>query len=281
MPGGHRAGRPPARRRWSRIERDLRAAAGPLIAGIDEVGRGPLAGPVVACAVVMPPDGRAIPGVDDSKRLPASTRLRLAAKIRERAVALALGAASVREIERLNIYHATTLAIRRALRRLRPIPDHVIIDGRRIAALETPHTAVVGGDSRCYSVACASIVAKVIRDRLMISLARRYPQYAWERNVGYGTRRHVTGLGQHGLTPHHRRTFFRVRQLTLDFEGEVATTHEVELLIGDGLTDFDEAADVALERAVATGADAEIEELLPLQIEEHAADDTSRGEIAW
>ena len=243
MAAGHPTGRKPARHRWSRIEHDLRAVAGPLIAGIDEVGRGPLAGPVVACAVVMPPDARAIRGVDDSKRLPPVLRARLAARIRERALALGLGAASVREIERLNIYHATTLAMRRALRRLRIAPDHVIIDGRRIATLETPHTAVVGGDSRCYSVACASIVAKVTRDRLMKALARRYPMYAWDRNVGYGTRRHVSGLGEHGPTPHHRRTFFRVRQLTLDLDG-AGVAHEVELLIGDGLTDFDEAIDL-------------------------------------
>src|SRR3954470_8832961 len=141
--GNMRASSSPKRHRWSVIERDLRQTFGPLIAGIDEVGRGPLAGPVVACAVVMPPDVRAIPGVDDSKRLLAAERVRLAAKIRERALGVAVGAASVREIDRLNIYHATVLAMRRALGRLPVKPDHVVIDGNRIRTLTVEHTAVV------------------------------------------------------------------------------------------------------------------------------------------
>src|SRR5688572_25843071 len=169
------------RRRWTPFERDLRASVGPLIAGVDEVGRGPLAGPVVACAVIMPPDVRAIAGVDDSKRLTALQRLRLAGLIRRRAICVSLGAASAREIDRWNIYHATTLAIRRALGRLVSPPDHVVLDGRAIRALGVPHTAIVGGDARCYSIACASIIAKVTRDRVMKALAKRYPTYGWER----------------------------------------------------------------------------------------------------
>ena len=204
-------GRPRAgRRRWSSLERELRAAHGPLIAGVDEVGRGPLAGPVVACAVVMPPDARAIPGVDDSKRLAPDERVRLAARIRARALALAVGAASVREIDRLNIYHANTLAIRRALARLERmgiVPDHVLVDGKPIRTLGVAHTALVKGDARCYAVACASIVAKVTRDRLMLRLATRHPGYAWERNVGYGTTAHWAGINTLGLTAHHRRSF--------------------------------------------------------------------------
>jgi len=195
------------RRRWSAIERDLRAGASSLIAGVDEVGRGPLAGPVVACAVIMPPDMRAVAGVDDSKRLSAADRVRLAATIRERALAVGIGAASVREIDRVNIYHATVLAMRRALARLTMSPDHVLVDGKPIRTLAVPHTAVVGGDGRCFSIACASIVAKVTRDRLMASLARHYPAYAWERNAGYGTPDHLAGLAAAGMTPHHRRTF--------------------------------------------------------------------------
>ena len=195
------------RRRWSAIERDLRRAGGPLIAGVDEVGRGPLAGPVVACAVVMPPDARAIPGVADSKQLTPATRQRLARLIIARAVAISVGAASVEEIERLNIYHATTLAMRRALTRLSVAPDHVVVDGRPIRALGIRHVAVVRGDARCFSVACASIVAKVTRDRLMARLATRYPGYGWERNCGYATREHVAGLATRGLSPHHRRGF--------------------------------------------------------------------------
>ena len=204
------ADRSPARarrHRWSPLERELRQQIGPLIAGMDEVGRGPLAGPVVACVVVMPPGERAIAGVDDSKRLTAAQRERLAVRIRARALAYALGAASVREIDEVNIYKATVRAMRRALGRLRLMPDHLIVDGKPIRTLGVEHTAVVGGDGRCYSVACASIVAKVTRDRLMRALARRYPHYHWERNVGYGTPAHLAGLWEHGATVHHRRSF--------------------------------------------------------------------------
>ena len=204
------ADRSPARarrHRWSPLERELRQQIGPLIAGMDEVGRGPLAGPVVACVVVMPPDERAIAGVDDSKRLTAAQRERLAVRIRARALAYALGAASVREIDEVNIYKATVRAMRRALGRLRLMPDHLIVDGKPIRTLGVEHTAVVGGDGRCYSVACASIIAKVTRDRLMRALARRYPHYHWERNVGYGTPAHLAGLWEHGATVHHRRSF--------------------------------------------------------------------------
>ena len=197
------------------MERDLRATVGPMIAGVDEVGRGPLAGPVVACAVIMPPDRRAIAGVDDSKCLTARQRLRLAGLIRQRALAVGLGAASAREIDRINIYHATTLAIRRALGRLAAAPDHIILDGRMIRTLGVPHTAIVHGDARCYSIACASIIAKVTRDRVMKALAKRYPPYGWERNVGYTTAKHLAGLAAAGATPHHRRSFIPVYQLAL------------------------------------------------------------------
>ena len=180
------------------------------------MGRGSLAGPVVACAVIMPPDARAIAGVDDSKRLTAAQRERLSHQIRRRALALALGAASSREIDRLNIFHATVLAMRRALRRLTVPPDHVLIDGRQLRTLGVTHTAVVGGDGRCHSIACASIIAKVTRDRLMRSLAARHPLYSWERNVGYGTRVHWEAVESNGACCHHRRTFLVSRQLTLE-----------------------------------------------------------------
>ena len=198
------------------MERELRRTLGAHIAGMDEVGRGPLAGPVVACAVIMPPDVRAIAGVDDSKRLTAAERTRLAVKIRERAVTYGIGAASVREIDRVNIYHATVIAMRRALARLGVTPSHVLIDGKPIRTLETPHTALVGGDDSCYTIACASILAKVTRDRIMQALAPRHPNYLWERNVGYSTLAHLQGLAQHGVTPHHRKSFIPVRQLSLD-----------------------------------------------------------------
>lgn len=212
----------PARRRWSEIERELRKARGPLIAGVDEVGRGPLAGPVVACAVIMPPNERAIRGVDDSKALTAAERSRLAPLIRDRALAVGVGAASVREIDRLNIYHASTLAMRRALGRLAIAPDHVLIDGKSIRTLTIAHTAVVHGDARCFSIACASIIAKVTRDRLMRQLGDRYPTYRWAQNSGYATPDHVAGLAAAGLTPHHRRSFMRIRQqLSLDFDAPI------------------------------------------------------------
>src|SRR3954453_12944886 len=198
--------------RWKPIERELRKTAGPLIAGVDEVGRGPLAGPVVACAVIMPPDQRAIAGVDDSKKITADAREGLAIRIRERAVCYGIGAASVREIDRHNIYQATVIAMRRALRRLSAAPNHVLVDGKPFRTLEIPHTAIVGGDDVCYTIACASILAKVTRDRIMQGLAGRYPNYLWERNVGYSTMAHIQGLAAHGVTPHHRRSFIPVAQ---------------------------------------------------------------------
>jgi ribonuclease HII len=236
-------------RRWSALERELRASRGPLLAGVDEVGRGPLAGPVVACAVIMPPDARAIRFVDDSKKLDGPEREKLAARIRERALTVAVGAASVREIDRVNIYHAAVLAMRRALRRLRVAPDHVLVDGNPIRTLGVEHTAVVGGDACCHSIACASIVAKVTRDRLMHSLARRYPHYRWETNVGYGTTEHHAGLAAHGLTPHHRRSFGPVAQLNLPLDAMPAVSPvqlvDVELgpaddapLVADALRDL-------------------------------------------
>ena len=221
--------------RWTKIERDLRAAHGPLLAGVDEVGRGPLAGPVVACAVIMPAEAKAIRGVDDSKLLPAAQRDKLAGRIRERALAIAIGAASVREIDRLNIYHASTLAIRRAILRLPITPQHVVLDGNRIRALGVEHTAVVGGDGRCHSIACASIIAKVTRDRLMKALARRHPQYRWETNVGYGTSEHHAGLAAHGITRHHRRSFTAVAQLSLGLAASLIDEHA---LVADALADI-------------------------------------------
>src|SRR5476649_670337 len=173
-----------------------------MLAGVDEVGRGPLAGPVVACAVVMPADARAIRGVDDSKVLPPDQRELLATRILARAVCVSLGAASVREIDRLNIYQATVLAMRRAIGRLTVQPNHILIDGNPIRTLGLEHTALVDGDARCHSIACASIIAKVTRDRLMRALARRHPHYRWETNKGYGTADHLAGLASHGLTSH-------------------------------------------------------------------------------
>lgn len=216
--------------RWKPIERELRRTVGPLIAGVDEVGRGPLAGPVVACAVIMPPETRAIAGVDDSKKLTPAARTRLAVKIRQRAVSIGVGAASVREIDRINIYQATVLAMGRALARLSVAPNHVLVDGKPFRTLQVPHTAIVGGDDACYSIACASIIAKVTRDRVMHALASRYPNYRWERNVGYSTIAHLQGLAQHGATPHHRRSFMPVGQLSLELSVDGAPQTDLSAL---------------------------------------------------
>ena len=173
------------------------------IAGVDEVGRGPLAGPVVAAAVVLAP-GTFVQGAADSKRLSAAVRARVFPEVVHVASAVAVGAASVREINRLNVLEATALAMRRALGRLSMIPEHVVLDGLPMRGLGRAHDAVVGGDALIHSVACASIVAKVVRDRLMRRLALRYPGYGWERNAGYGTRDHLDALRVLGPTAHHR-----------------------------------------------------------------------------
>lgn len=191
------------------------------VAGVDEVGRGPLAGPVVAAAVVLPPFTR-IDGVDDSKVLTADEREALEQVIQARALAVGVGAASVREIERHNILGATVRAMDRALcalGRCTPsvAPSRVLVDGPPLSALPWDHEGVIGGDGRVHSVSCASVVAKVVRDRLMCRLAQRHPSYGWERNAGYGTPEHSRALRECGPTPHHRRTFSGVQpQLDLD-----------------------------------------------------------------
>jgi ribonuclease HII len=177
-----------------------------VVAGVDEVGRGPLAGPVVAAAVVLRP-GCPIEGADDSKRLSALERTRLDREIRQSALAFGLGAASVREIDRLNIARATALAMRRALEALPVEPDHVVVDGRPVSDLGRDHEAVVGGDARIHSIGCASIIAKTCRDALMLRLAARYPGFRWNTNKGYGTPAHLAALKELGPSPHHRRSF--------------------------------------------------------------------------
>jgi ribonuclease HII len=192
--------------RW---ERPLWRGGATRIAGVDEVGVAPTSGAVVAAAVIMSPNCHRIPGVRDSKTLSAGQRERLAPIIRRRAVAIGVGAASVADIDRLNIYHATHLAMRRAIARLGG-HDHVLVDGLRIADFESqvgPYTAIVDGDARVYSIACASVIAKTVRDRMMTNLAARYPEYGWDRNAGYATREHRDAIRAYGLTPHHRKSW--------------------------------------------------------------------------
>lgn len=183
-----------------------------LIAGVDEVGRGPLAGPVTAAAVVLDPD-RVPAGLDDSKKLSASARERLFDEIA--AVAeVSVAHASVVEIDELNILYASHLAMERAVSGLARRPDHALIDGNMVPkALICPATALVKGDGRSLSIAAASIVAKVTRDRIMVDLAQQYPGYGWEKNAGYPTPSHKEALTALGVTPHHRRSFKPVHNM--------------------------------------------------------------------
>lgn len=196
----------------------LEKAAGGRVAGLDEVGRGPLAGPVVAAAVVFP---RGVPRklaslLDDSKKLSAERREAAFAALfaaRGAVAEIAVGAASVAEIERINILQASLLAMRRALLRLPVPPDMALVDGNKAPSLGCPVQCVVGGDAISLSIAAASIVAKVIRDRGMARLAARFPQYGWETNAGYGTPAHCRAMQSVGVSPHHRRGFAPVRIL--------------------------------------------------------------------
>ena len=155
----------------------------------------------------MPAETRAIAGVDDSKRLTHDQRVRLSGIIRQRAVAFAIGAASVHEIDRINIYQASALAMQRALGRLSVTPDHVVIDGRVMRTLPVPHTAVVRGDVRCFSIACASILAKVHRDHMISQWDPVFPAYGLRSNKGYSTPKHLVALREHGPSPLHRQSF--------------------------------------------------------------------------
>ena len=203
-----RAARPTLRR-----ERALWQAGRVVVAGVDEVGRGPMAGPVVAAAVVLPVGIRPIPHLNDSKVLSALQRAALDLVIRRVALAIGVGAASVHEVDRMNIRRASILAMRRALARLGVEPDHILVDGLPVPELDRPHEAIVDGDARCQSIAAASVIAKVVRDRLMERLGLRHPRYGWEENKGYCTADHLDALAAFGPTLHHRRSFEPVSQL--------------------------------------------------------------------
>ena len=184
------------------------------VAGVDEAGRGPWAGPVIAAAVVVTPDSTWLEGVDDSKQLTRRRREDLAAAIVS-SLAYGVGGASVREVDRFNVRVAAALAMRRALARLRVAVDVVVVDGLAMPELGRAHEAMVDGDARCFAVACASILAKTVRDRLMGRLALRYPDFGWDHNAGYGTADHRAALDRRGPTPHHRRSFTPVVQRSL------------------------------------------------------------------
>jgi len=194
------------------MERAAMAAGALRVAGVDEVGRGPLAGPVTAAAVILDPD--AIPdGLNDSKQLSQKRREALADAL-VACAEVSIGHASVAEIETENILRASHMAMRRALAGLADPPDLVLIDGSMVPqGLDLPARPVVKGDQRCLSISAASIVAKIARDRIMVDLAQQHPGYGWETNMGYGSKSHISALQNLGVTPHHRRTFKPVHNM--------------------------------------------------------------------
>jgi ribonuclease HII len=188
------------------------------VAGVDEAGRGCLAGPVVAAACILPPDADPLDGVRDSKLTKRSERADLVRLINDRALAVGIAAASRREIDRFNIRVATVMAMKRALQRA-GIWDYALIDGPLPPEFrDDPADGIVDGDALCVSIACASILAKTLRDDLMARLARRHPEFGWDRNAGYGTPTHRQALIEFGPSPHHRRSFRPVSQLALPLE---------------------------------------------------------------
>lgn len=197
----------------------MEKSAGGRVAGVDEAGRGPLAGPVVAAAVIFP---KGVPRrlatlLDDSKKLTITQRHDAYAALRRcKQAEIAVGAASVAEITRLNILHAAMLAMRRAVARLPQAPDLALVDGNYPPTLNCAVKCVIGGDALCLSIAAASIVAKVVRDRAMLRLASRFPGYGWDSNAGYATASHRRALLELGPTPHHRPTFASVAQLSME-----------------------------------------------------------------
>lgn len=209
-----RAKSPPAGDMWT-FERQAQADGWQRVAGIDEAGRGPLAGPVVAAAVVFPPEAVAIPPVKDSKQLTPAQRAELDTAIRAvPGVSIGVGVLSAADIDRLNILRATHAAMQLAVRQLQPPPDFVLIDGLPVRGFPVPQRAIVKGDALSASIAAASIVAKVYRDRLMNDLEARYPGYGFARHKGYGTPEHLDALAHLGPSPEHRRTFAPVQALS-------------------------------------------------------------------
>jgi ribonuclease HII len=186
------------------------------VAGIDEAGRGPLAGPVYAAAVILNPE-KLPRGIDDSKAMTAEAREKAFDKIMERALAVGVGVASVSEIDEINILQATMLAMRRASEALALAPVHAFVDGNRAPALACPVETIIDGDAKSMSIAAASIIAKVTRDRVMRALCAEHPGYNWSQNKGYGTPDHLAALDLLGPTVHHRKSFAPVAQLKLPF----------------------------------------------------------------
>lgn len=196
------------------FEAGVRARGFRVVAGLDEAGRGPLAGPVVAAAVVLPETGK-FKGVDDSKKLSAGKREELFSLLLEKARAVGVGIVEAQEIDRLNILRASLKAMELAAENLPLKPDYLLIDGIHSVSLPLPQEAIPKGDQRCLSIAAASIVAKVTRDRLMMAYHEQYPQYNFAQHKGYGTKEHLQAIRQYGCCPLHRQSFKAIYQLSL------------------------------------------------------------------
>ena len=192
---------------WT-LENEIYGEGYRLICGVDEAGRGPLAGPVYAAAVILP-CGLVLEGLDDSKKLTEKKREALFDPIREQAIAYGIASASVEEIETRNILNATFLAMNRAIEKLSPVPALALIDGNRNTGITFPSRCVVKGDAKCADIAAASVLAKVSRDRFMLEMARQYPQYRFEQHKGYGTKLHYDMLREYGPSPIHRMSFLK------------------------------------------------------------------------
>jgi len=195
----------------SEYERLYKSQGFTLIAGIDEVGRGPLAGPVVAAAVILPDDFQIL-GIDDSKKLSETKREELYELIRSTAVSIGVGIIEAEEIDTINIYEATKKAMYVALNELHISPDFLLVDAMKLTT-PIPSEAIIKGDSKSISIAAASIIAKVTRDRMMKELAQSFPEYRFEQNMGYGTKEHIEALQLYGATPYHRRSFAPIKEL--------------------------------------------------------------------
>ena len=195
-------------------EKELYTQGIQLIAGVDEVGRGPLAGPVVAAAVILPKACK-IPGLNDSKKIPKSKHKEIYEAVLQNAIAIGIGIKDNQVIDQVNIYEATKLAMREAIGQLEPQPQHLLIDAMRLD-LPISQTSIIKGDANSLSIAAASIVAKVTRDQMMEEFDRKYPGYDFAQNAGYGTAKHLAGLDQLGVTPIHRRSFEPVKSMCED-----------------------------------------------------------------
>ena len=192
---------------WT-LENEIYGEGWSLLCGVDEAGRGPLAGPVCAAAVILP-RGFVLAGLDDSKKLTEKKREALFEPIREAAIAYGVAFASVEEIEALNILNATFLAMNRAIEQLNPVPELALIDGNRSRGINVPSRCIVKGDARCADIAAASVLAKVTRDRYMLEMAEKYPDYHFEQHKGYGTALHYEALREFGPSPIHRMSFLK------------------------------------------------------------------------